>query len=93
MAVQAQINADTWDGLSQEMKDIISTASKEALDVANSADRSDIAGILEDLSGTIEFYEPTEAEFNQWRDAAMGIWPEFTGSMDQDILARVQEVQ
>ena len=89
----AQINADTWDGLSQEMKDIISTASDEALDVANSADRADVARFLEELSGTIEFYEPTDAEFKQWRDAAMGIWEQFTDSIDPDILARVQEVQ
>ena len=89
----AQINADTWDGLSPELQDIVTQASAEALEIANSKDRADIDRIVEDLSGTIQFYRPNDQEFETWRSAAMGIWDEFTGSMDPDVLARVQAAQ
>ena len=59
----AQINADTWDGLSDELKEIVQTASDEALEIANAADRADIARITEELSSRIEFYTPTDEEF------------------------------
>ena len=89
----AQINAKTWDGLSDELKEIMQAASDEALAIANEADRADIARITEELTKKIEFYTPTDEEFAQWRDAAMGIWDQFTESIDPEILARVQAVQ
>jgi len=89
----AQINADTWDGLSDEMKEIVQTASNEALEIANAADRADIERITAELSSKIDFYKPTEEEFAQWREAAMGIWDDFTGDMNPEILDRVQSVQ
>jgi len=89
----AQINADTWDGLSDELKAIVSTASDEALEIANAADRSDIDRFTQELIATIEFYTPTDDEFEQWRSAGMSVWEKVTGSIDPDILARVQEVQ
>ena len=90
----AQINADTWDALSDELKGIVQTASDEALEVANGADRAAIARLTEELKeNNVELYKPTDEEFVQWRDAAMGIWDQFTGNMDADILARVQAVQ
>jgi TRAP-type C4-dicarboxylate transport system substrate-binding protein len=89
----AQINAETWDGLSDEMKELMTTASSEALEVANSADRADAARFITELSETIDFYEPSEKEFEQWRSAAMGIWSQFSASIDPKILARVQAVQ
>lgn len=89
----AQINADTWDGLSDDLKGIMQTASDEALAIANAADRADIARITEELTENVAFYKPTEEEFAQWRDTAMGIWSQFTDSIDPEILARVQAVQ
>ena len=89
----AQINADTWDGLTDELKNIVQTASDEALEIANAADRADIERITSELSTRIDFYVPTEDEFAQWRNAALGIWDDFTGDMNPEILARVQAVQ
>lgn len=94
MAVHvAQINAAAWDGMSQEMRDIMSQAAAESLEIANAADRADVAQFVEGLSKTIEFYTPTEAEFEEWRAPALGIWSQFTGSIDPEILARVQAAQ
>ncbi len=89
----AQINADIWDGLSDQLREIIQTASDEALAIANAADRADIERIVADLSERIEFYKPTDEEFAQWREAALGIWDDFTGDMDPATLERVQSVQ
>lgn len=89
----AQISADTWDGLSDELKEIVQTASDEALAIANAADRADIARMIEELKEKVEFYTPTEEEFQQWRSAGMSVWEKVADSIDADILARVQSLQ
>ena len=89
----AQMNAETWDGLSAELQQVIKDASAEALKIANEADRADASKFLDQLSGTIEFYTPTDAEFEQWRSAALTVWDQFRDKIDADILARVVEVQ
>ena len=89
----AQMNAETFDSLSPELQQVIIDASNEALKIANAADRADASQFLEDLSGTIEFYQPSDEEFEQWRTAALVVWDQFRDKIDADILARVVEVQ
>ena len=89
----AQMNASAWDGLSPEHQQLIRDASAEALQIANDADRADAAKFMEQLSQTIEFYSPSDAEFAAWRDAALTVWDKFRDKIDADILTRVVEVQ
>lgn len=90
----AMINAATWDGLSNELKQIVSTASKEALDVANMADRNDEAKFIKAMEANgIKFYRPTEPELKLWSDAARGIWSKFNDKINKTILDKVVAVQ
>lgn len=89
----AQMNAETWDGLSPELQKAITDSAAEALEIANAADRADAAEFMKQLSGTITFYEPTDAEFEQWRAAALTVWDQFSDKIDPDVLNRVVEVQ
>ncbi len=89
----AQINADTWDGLSPELQKIMTDASAEALKIANDADRADAAQFMDQLAGNISFYTPTEQEFEEWRAAALTVWDKFRDKIDADVLNRVVEVQ
>lgn len=89
----AQMNAETWDSLSPELQEVITVSAAEALKIANDADRADAAKFMEKLSGTIAFYEPTEEEFAQWRDAALTVWDQFRDKIDEEVLNRVVEVQ
>lgn len=89
----AQMNAAAWDGLSAEQQQLVRDASAEALQMANDADRADAAKFMEQLSEKIEFYEPTDEEFAQWRDTALTVWGKFRDKIDADTLNRVVEVQ
>ena len=89
----AQMNAKTWDGLSPKLQKAITDSAAEALKIANDADRADAAKFMKQLSGKIQFYEPSEQEFKQWRDAALTVWDKFKGKIDPKILNRVVEVQ
>ena len=89
----AQMSAAAWDGLSAEHQQLIRDASDEALKMANDADRADAAKIMAQLSETIEFYEPTDEEFAQWREMALTVWDKFRDKIDADILNRVVEAQ
>lgn len=89
----AQMNAKTWDGLSPELQKAIKDSAAEALKIANDADRADAAKFMDQLSGTIKFYTPTDQEFEQWRSAALTVWDKFRDKIDPKILTRVVEVQ
>lgn len=89
----AQMNAAAWDGLSPEHQQLIRDASAEALKMANDADRADAAKFMEQLSQNIEFYSPSDAEFTEWRNAALTVWDKFRDKIDADTLNRVVEVQ
>lgn len=89
----AQMSAAAWDGLSAEHQQLIRDASAEALKTANDADRADAAKIMAQLSERIEFYEPTDEEFAQWRDMALTVWDKFRDKIDADVLNRVVEAQ
>ena len=89
----AQMSADAWDGLSAEHQQLIRDASAEALKMANDADRADAAKIMAQLSETIEFHDPSEEEFAQWREMALTVWDQFRDKIDADILNRVVEAQ
>ncbi len=90
----AMINAATWDGLSNELKKVVSTASQEALAVANKADRDGEARFVKEMEGKgIKFYRPTEPELKLWSDAARSIWSKFDDKINKTILDRVVAVQ
>lgn len=89
----AQVNAQDWDALSPELKDVVLKASEEALKIANDADRADEAKHLEAASKTITFYTPTDAELSQWREPALKVWDQFKDKIDPTIMQRVLDVQ
>lgn len=90
----ALVNAATWDGLSNELKQIVSTASKEALDVANTADRNGEATFIKQMEAKgIKFYRPTAPELKLWSDAARAIWSKFDDKINKTILDKVVAVQ
>jgi TRAP-type C4-dicarboxylate transport system substrate-binding protein len=89
----AQVNAEDWDALSPELKDIVSNASAEALTMANDADRADEAKHLETASKSITFYTPSDAELAMWREPALKVWDQFKDKIDPTIMQRVLDVQ
>lgn len=89
----AQINADTWDSLTDEQRQVVRAAAEEALTIANEADRADVAKYLEQLSDKMSFYRPTAEELELWREPALAVWDRFAADLDADLLARIEEVQ
>jgi len=90
----AQVSARTWDALGPEMKTLVTTAAKEALVIANEADRRDEARFVQQMEAKgIRFYRPTAAESKLWSDAARSIWPKFDDKINRDILNRVLAAQ
>ena len=43
--------------------------------------------------GGMAIYDPTPAELDLWRKAAMPVWDKMAPQMDQALLARVQAIQ
>lgn len=89
----AQVNADIWDSLTDEQRQVVREAADEALKIANEADRADVAKYLEQLSGKMTFYQPTAEELEQWRESALTVRDQFAAELDADLLARIEEVQ
>lgn len=89
----AQVNADIWDGLTDEQRQVVREAADEALKIANEADRADVAKYLEQLSGKMSFYRPTAEELERWRELALSVRDQFAADLDADLLARIEEVQ
>lgn len=89
----AQANADIWDSLTDEQRQVVREAADEALKIANEADRADVAKYLEQLSGKMSFYRPTAEELERWRELALSVRDQFAADLDADLLARIEEVQ
>ncbi len=90
----ALMNTQTWDKLSMEQKAVITTAAKEALQIANDADRRDEETFVKRMEARgIKFYRPTPAESKLWSDAAQGIWPKFDDKINKEVLNRVISAQ
>ena len=89
----SQINAEDWDALSPELKEVVLKASEEALKIANDADRADEAKHLEAASKSITFYTPSDAELEMWREPALKVWDQFKDKIDPTIMQRVLDVQ
>jgi len=89
-----QMNKKVWDGLSPELQQAVQKAMNDAIQIANKADAADESQYVKKLeAGGMAIYDPTPAELDQWRKAAMPVWDKFGGQMDQAVLARVQAIQ
>jgi len=80
--------------LSPELQQAVQKAMNDAIQIANKADAADESQYVKKLeAGGMAIYDPTPAELDQWRKAAMPVWDKFGGQMDQAVLARVQAIQ
>lgn len=89
----AQINRKAWEGLSGDLQKAMMEASKEALKVANAADRNDEAKYVSELKKTVTFYTPTAAEMKRWEEPARAMWTRFSEKIDKKTLDRALQVQ
>jgi TRAP-type transport system periplasmic protein len=90
----AQANSRAYDGLTADLRAIVDQAARDALVVANEADRRDEAKFVKQMEARgIRFYRPTRDEAKQWSDAARGIWPRFDDKLNREILQRVLAAQ
>lgn len=89
-----QMNKKFWDQLSPENQQAVQKAMTEAIKIANKADADSESEFVKKLqSGGMAIYDPTPAEMDQWRKAAMPVWDKMAPQMDQALLARVQAIQ
>jgi tripartite ATP-independent transporter DctP family solute receptor len=87
----AQVNAAVWDRLSDKSRELLTTASAEALRLANEADARDELEFIEKTKDTIEYYAPTDDELAKWREPALAVWDKFSVKIDPEILAVIKE--
>lgn len=87
----AQVNAQLWDRLSDNSRELLTKASAEALALANKADADDEVEFIEKTKDTVEYYMPTDEELAKWREPALTVWDKFSSKIDPTVLSIVKE--
>lgn len=87
----AQINLGLWNSLTPEEQEAVTGAAKAAQDAANKFDAESEADFIAKLQEQgVAVYEPTEQELAAWREAALPVWTQVEGKVDDALFDKVK---
>lgn len=90
----ALINKKKWDSLTPDLQKVLEEASKEAQEYSAKVDaEKGIEAKDKLIKAGIEFYTPTAAEMEQWRNVTQGVWDLSKNDVPPTLIQRILDAQ